>query len=149
MGAGRSRLPFLRTMAVSRPLEGSPDMLAQVRASRCLIALLVLLLGSSASAFAFQQPPYRVGEGVTRPEKISGAPPVYTETARKARVTGAVVIEAIIDEQGNVTNTRVLQGLPMGLDQAALEAVRGWKFRPAMFQGKPVKVYYTLTVNFQ
>ena len=129
-------------------------MLAQVRASRCLIALLTLLLGSSGSALAFQEKPaeggpYRVGEGVTRPEKISGAPPVYTEAARKARVTGTVVIESIIDEQGNVTNTRVLQGLPMGLDQAALEAVQAWKFKPARFQGKPVKVYYTLTVNFQ
>lgn len=129
-------------------------MLAQLRTSRCLIALLLLLLGSSSSALAFQEKPaesspFRVGEGVTRPEKISGAPPVYTEMARKARVMGTVVIESIIDEQGNVTNARVLQGLPMGLDEAALEAVRAWKFKPATFQGEPVKVYYTLTVNFK
>jgi TonB family protein len=43
----------------------------------------------------------------------------------------------------------VLKGLPMGLDRAALTAVQGWKFKPAQFQGRAVKVYYTLTVNFQ
>jgi TonB family protein len=119
------------------------------------MVLLVLLSGSRALALSSQEKaaedgaPFRVGEGVSRPEKISGAPPVYPEAARKARVTGTVIVEAIIDEQGDVTNARVLRGRPMGLDQAALEAVQSWKFKPAMFQGKPVKVYYTLTVNFK
>lgn len=93
--------------------------------------------------------PHRVGDHVTRPEKISGAAPVYTEAARKARVQGVVIIEAIIDEQGDVTKTNILKGLPLGLDQAAVEAVKTWKFKPAMFEGRPVKVYYTLTVNFK
>lgn len=93
--------------------------------------------------------PRRVGEGVTPPVKISGAAPVYTELARKAQVEGPVILESIIDEQGDVTDVRVLQGLPMGLDQAAVEAVRTWKFQPATFEGKLVKVYFSLTVNFQ
>jgi TonB family protein len=116
---------------------------------------LLLLLCSGASGLQAQEappaagPPYRVGENVTRPEKLSGVNPVYTEIARKAKVTGVVILEAIIDEQGDVTNVRVLKGLPMGLDQAALEAVRGWKFKPATLEGRPVSVYYTLTVTFQ
>ncbi len=120
-----------------------------------LVPALLLLLGSGASAvetpaaLAEAGPPYRVGENVTRPEKLSGANPVYTEMARKARVQGIVILEAIIDEQGDVTNLQVLKGLPMGLDQAAVEAVRTWKFKPATMDGRPVKVYYTLTVNFQ
>ena len=93
--------------------------------------------------------PFRVGGEVLAPVKISGAPPVYTETARKARITGTVIVEAIIDEQGNVTMPRVLKGLPMGLDQAAVEAVETWKFKPATLKGRPVKVYYVLTVSFQ
>lgn len=93
--------------------------------------------------------PLRVGGAVTRPEKVSGANPVYTEMARKARLTGIVIIEAIIDERGNVVNARILKGLPMGLDRAALDAVQNWRFKPATLQGRPVKVYYTLTVNFQ
>jgi TonB family protein len=94
-------------------------------------------------------PPYRVGGEVTRPEIVSQTRPVYTELARKSRVTGTVIVEAIIDEQGDVTNARVLKGLPMGLDQAALDAITTWKFKPATLEGHPVKVYYVLTVNFQ
>ncbi len=93
--------------------------------------------------------PYRIGEGVTRPEIISSASPVYTEIARLHRVTGTVIVETVIDEQGNVTQARVLKGLPMGLDRAAVEAIRTWKFKPATLDGRPVKVYYILTVNFQ
>ncbi|HEX4497307.1 MAG TPA: energy transducer TonB [Thermoanaerobaculia bacterium] len=116
--------------------------------------LLVLLAGGALAAPAQDAPaaggpPYRVGDGVTRPEKISGGAPVYTELARRARVTGTVIVEAIIDEQGDVVNTRILKGLPMGLDRAAEEAAKTWKFTPAMKEGKPVKVYYVLTVNFQ
>lgn len=124
--------------------------------SRLILAalLLFLLLGSGGSASTAQEeppagPPYRVGENVTRPEKISGRPPVYTEVARKARLTGVVILETVIDEQGNVTQPRVLKGLPMGLSEAAVEAVQTWKFKPATLDGRPVPVYYTLTVNFQ
>jgi protein TonB len=93
--------------------------------------------------------PLRVGGAVTKPEKLSGAPPVYTEMARKARLQGVVILEAIIDAQGNVINAHVLKGMPMGLERAAMDAVQKWRFKPATLQGKPVKVYYTLTVNFQ
>jgi len=93
--------------------------------------------------------PLRVGGGVSRPEIIDRVQPQYTEVARKARLQGTVIVEAIIDEQGRVQNVKVLKGLPMGLDKAAVEAVQKWRFKPAMFQGKPVKVYYSLTVNFQ
>jgi TonB family protein len=94
-------------------------------------------------------PPYRVGDQVSRPEIISATKPVYPERARRARVTGTVILESIIDEQGDVVNVRVLKGQPMGLDQAAVDAVKTWKFKPAMMKGKPVKVYYVVTVNFQ
>ena len=112
----------------------------------------MLLFFLAAASLAQMPPPaglpYQVGGNIMPPEKISGAPPVYTQEARKAQVTGVVVVEAIIDEQGNVTDVKVLQGLPMGLDQAALEAVKNWKFKPATLDGQPVKVYYTLTVNY-
>jgi TonB family protein len=115
-------------------------------------ALALLIQGAlAASAQDSSRPadePLRVGEGVTRPERISGVNPVYTELARRARVTGTVITEAVIDEQGDVVNVRVLKGLPMGLDQAAVDAVKTWKFKPATFEGRPVKVYYVLTVNF-
>ncbi len=93
--------------------------------------------------------PIRVGGDVKPPEKIVFPSPQYTEIARKARIQGVVIVEAIIDKEGNVTNVKVLKGLPMGLDQSAVDAVKRWKFKPATLNGKPVAVIYNLTVNFQ
>jgi TonB family protein len=93
--------------------------------------------------------PIRVGGDVAPPVKITSPPPQYTEIARKARVQGVVIIEAIIDKQGNVTNVKILKSLPMGLDTAAADAVKKWKFEPATLNGKPVAVIYNLTVNFR
>ena len=92
--------------------------------------------------------PIRITMGMTKPEPIHKVQPRYTETARRAGVQGAVILEAVIDEQGRVTDVRVLRGLPMGLDREAVNAVQQWKFTPAMMASKPVKVYFTLTVNF-
>jgi TonB family protein len=117
---------------------------------RSSFAVLLFLLASASLAQSPPPagPPYRVGGNVLRPEKISGAPPAFTKEARKAGVTGAVILETLIDEQGNVTDIKVLQGLPKGLDQAAVEAVKTWKFKPATLEGRPVAVYYTLTVSY-
>ena len=93
--------------------------------------------------------PIRVGGDVQPPVKVSAPSPQYTEIARKARIQGVVIVEAIIDKQGSVTNVKVLKGLPMGLDTAAADAVKKWKFKPATLNGKPVAVIYNLTVNFR
>jgi TonB family protein len=115
-----------------------------------LLALLGLAVPSiSQEAPKKDGPPYRVGGEISRPEILSSTRPIYTELARRARVTGTVIVEAIIDEHGDVTDVRVLKGLSMGLDQAATDAIRAWKFKPAMREGQPVRVYYVLTVNFQ
>lgn len=116
---------------------------------RASLAVVLFLLASVSLAQAPGSGPYRVGGEVSRPEKVSGEAPVYTEMARKARIMGVVILEVVVDEQGNVTETKVLKGLPMGLDQAAVEAVETWKFKPATRAGRAVPVYYVLTVNFQ
>src|SRR5258706_6827036 len=124
-------------------------------ATRTLTTLALLaLLGQALPAIAQEaprasNPPYRVGGEVSRPEVLLTTKPQYTELARRARISGVVIVEAVIDEQGNVTETRVLKGLPMGLSKAAVDAVQTWKFKPAILEGKPVPVYYVLTVNFQ
>jgi TonB family protein len=93
--------------------------------------------------------PIRVGGDVQPPVKVSAPSPQYTEIARKARIQGVVIVEAIIDKSGSVTNVKILKGLPMGLDSAAADAVKKWKFKPATLNGKPVAVIYNLTVNFR
>ena len=93
-------------------------------------------------------PIYVTGD-VTKPEKITDIQPQYTEIARKARIQGVVILQATIDKNGDITDIKVLKPLPMGLAEAAVSAVQQWKFKPATLNGKPVAVYYNLTVNFQ
>lgn len=92
--------------------------------------------------------PIHITVGITRPEILHKVAPRYTSPALKAGVQGTVIIEAIIDEKGRVTNQRILRSLPMGLDKAAMDAVQQWRFSPAMRGDSPVKVYFVLTVNF-
>lgn len=75
--------------------------------------------------------------------------PEYTEAAKKNGIYGIVITAVDIDENGDVTDARVLKGLPDGLDQAALDAVRQFKFRPATKDGKAVATTFNLTINFK
>jgi protein TonB len=92
--------------------------------------------------------PLHFSVGMTRPEVLHQVQPRYSELARRAGVQGTVIVEAVIDQQGRVTDVRVVRGLPMNLDRAAVEAIQQWRFKPAMMGDHPVKIYYTLTVNF-
>lgn len=74
--------------------------------------------------------------------------PVYPEIARRARVSGTVVLDVQIDEEGNVFDIRVLSGHPL-LNAAAVEAVRRWKYSPTVLNGEPVPVVATVTVIFR
>jgi len=91
--------------------------------------------------------PILVTGDVRPPEKIVNVKPEYPEMARKARVEGKVIIEAVIDTDGNVVDAKVLRSIPL-LDKSAIDAVRKWKYRPAMQHGRPVKVYFTVIVDF-
>ena len=73
--------------------------------------------------------------------------PVYPEIARRAGVSGVVILEAVIDPNGNVTDVRVLRSIPL-LDQAAMDAVRQWKYEPTLLNGVPVPIVMTVTVRF-
>ncbi len=93
--------------------------------------------------------PLRVGGNVKAPVVVDRAEPNYTETARKARIAGIVVVEAIIDKNGNVDNVKVIKGLPAGLSEEAEKAVRRWKFRPGTLNGEPVDTIFNHTVTFK
>ena len=88
-----------------------------------------------------------IGYGRSASPQINDVALVYPQMAREARVQGIVIIEATIGETGNVINARVLRGVPL-LDQAALDAVRQWRYTPTLLNGVPVPVIMTLTVNF-
>jgi protein TonB len=73
--------------------------------------------------------------------------PNYPALARSARIQGMVVLQAVIGKQGNIENLRVMSGHPM-LVQAALDAVRQWRYRPYVLNNEPVEVETQIMVNF-
>jgi len=89
-----------------------------------------------------------VGGAVREPIRTVYVEPVYPEIAKRARVSGMVILEARIDPTGNVIDTRVLRSIPL-LDQAAMDAVRRWKYEPALLNGVPVPIAVTVTVIFE
>jgi TonB family protein len=92
---------------------------------------------------------YHVGGGVSAPTVIYSVDPEYSDEARRAKYTGIVMVSLIVDAQGTPQHVRVVRQLGMGLDEKAVEAVRQYKFKPAMYQGKAVPVEVNIEVNFQ
>jgi protein TonB len=97
------------------------------------------------------EPPHpttvRVAQLPEPPHKIVDVRPVYPDLARNARVEGTVILESVLDTSGNVTQLRVIRSVPL-LDQAAIDAVRRWKYTPTLYGGRPVSVLMTITIRF-
>ena len=93
--------------------------------------------------------PKRIGGGVSAPVLIFSVEPEFSEEARKAKVAGNVLVNLWVDTNGNPSHVHVIRGVGMGLDEKAMEAVRQYKFKPAMENGKPVLVELNVEVNFQ
>lgn len=94
--------------------------------------------------------PIRVGEGVKAPRVLFGPQPVYPLLARQSRIGGAVVIDAVIDTQGNVIEMRTVSGQPI-LALAAMEALRHWKYEQTTLGGQafPVRLHVTITFDLK
>jgi protein TonB len=90
-----------------------------------------------------------VGGSVHPPSVIFQVDPEFSEEARKAKFSGNVQVYLVVDANGNPSHVRVVRGVGMGLDEKAVEAVRQYKFKPAMNNGKPVAVDLYIDVNFQ
>jgi protein TonB len=105
---------------------------------------------------------HQVGGGVTPPKVLSMPEPQFSQLARKQKVSGVATVQLIVDAQGNPANVHITksiadtvgknkkkQAAALSLDQAALDAVKQYKFAPATLHGKPVAVYMNVEVNFQ
>jgi protein TonB len=90
-----------------------------------------------------------VGGGVSAPRVIHSVEPQFTPEARQANYQGVVGIQLIVDSQGNPQAVHVVRHLGMGLDERAIEAVRQYKFSPAMYQGHAVAVQLIINVDFR
>jgi protein TonB len=94
---------------------------------------------------------FRQGTGGVGEVQCAYCPlPAYSEEARKAKYQGVVVLQLIVTPDGRAINIQVIKGPGLGLEEKAIEAVRGWQFKPASGpNGKPVPVYAVIEVNFR
>jgi protein TonB len=88
---------------------------------------------------------YRVGNGVPPPQRSDI--PRYPHEAKAAGIGGAVLAEVVVDKQGAVADVKIIRSVPM-LDEAALETVRQWRFRPSVVNGEPVPIRMVVTMTF-
>jgi len=102
-------------------------------------------VGAQAVAPALQGKP----QAVVNAAIVSQTPPEYSPEARARRVSGTVVLSAVIDTHGHLKDIRILQPLGSGLDEKAVEAVRKWVYTPATLNGQPVNVLTRLEINFR
>jgi len=91
---------------------------------------------------------FRMGSGATPPRAIYSPEPEFSEEARKAKYQGVCTLGVIVDAQGHPTNIRVLSSLGMGLDEKAIQAVKTWRFEPAMKDGHAVPFEIAVEVDF-
>lgn len=92
---------------------------------------------------------YKVGAGISAPQAISTPDPQYTEEARAAKTQGTCVLLLIVDQQGLPRDIQVTRSLGHGLDAKAIEAVKQWRFHPALKDGHPVNVQISVEVGFR
>lgn len=90
-----------------------------------------------------------IGDGVTPPIVLKSIEPQFSQAARGAQVAGNVLVYLQVNEQGQPVHVRLLHPLGLGLDESALVAVKGYKFKPAMEDGRPVAIEMNVDVNFR
>lgn len=94
-----------------------------------------------------EKKPVRIG--ILNPSRLLlQVPPDYPELALRTHVSGEVHLEAIIDEEGNVTDIKVIEGHPL-LHPAAVDAVKQWKYTPTVQNGEPIQILATIIINFK
>jgi periplasmic protein TonB len=91
---------------------------------------------------------FKVGGGIAAPQAITTPDPEYTEEARMAKTQGTCTLWLIVDDKGVPRNIRIVRGLGYGLDAKAIEAVKQWRFQPALKDGRPVNVQISVEVGF-
>jgi TonB family protein len=106
-----------------------------------VVCLLALAVGASA------QEPLKIGEDQARGALVNKTPPSYPNMAKQMRITGKVLVEAMIDTEGKVENCEPVSGNPL-LTGAAVAAVKKWTFKPFTAGDKPAKAVTRLTFEF-
>jgi protein TonB len=112
-----------------------------------VLAYLGLAVLAAAQTEPAKQPDLRISSGVAQGLKTHDVSPIYPPAARNAGIYGDVILHATIDTKGKISSIRPVQGDPI-LVRASIDAVKQWRYRPYVFNGKPVEVETTIKVVF-
>jgi TonB family protein len=153
---GTNNKPALKVLEKNAHSSGRSS-LDNVENQRVAPGLIAPVSINSPTAMYVDAPPpppanglFRIGGGVSAPVPLVSPEAEFSEQARRAKYQGVCLVSVIVDAEGNPQNPRVIRGLGMGLDEKALEAVRRYKFKPALKDGTiPVPVMITIEVNFR
>jgi protein TonB len=141
-------VPVIMTVTVNFTLQGAQNPASSSdMSSGDFDAGHPLMQQSSEPVTLNGKPAIRIGGETKAPERTKYVAPLYPEIAQSSRISGVVIIEAVIDEAGRVATANVLRSIPL-LDQAAIDAVLQWEYAPTLLNGVPVPVVMTVTVNF-
>jgi TonB family protein len=110
-------------------------------------AMFALALLTGGAFVQERREPIRVGSNVLESKLVHKVDPVYPDAAKVARISGVVILQVTVGVEGNVLEAQVLRGHPL-LTQAALEAVRQWRYSPTVLNGEPVPVTATVSLRF-
>lgn len=115
-----------------------------------MILVAAALLAAQAQHPLYIYPDKRTPRITKQATPVVKVPPEYTPEARKARISGIVIVRALVEAKGNVSATRVEKPLPFGLSAKAEEAVKRWKFKPCRdVYKRPTRCTYLATVAFR
>jgi protein TonB len=124
--------------------------------TQILVLASIIALPLDGSARLAQEQPentsdavYELGDGVTPPKAIYQPDPEYSESARKKKINGTVIVAMIVTAEGKVRDLKIIKSLDKSLDKQAIAAVSKWKFQPATKGGKPVAVHLPVEVDFR
>ena len=131
----------------------------EIRGLRRLIVLAAcaaLGVAACASALALRMEVNQQSQTANTPKHVDvdhlkivyKVPPTYPPKAKADRLTGSVALEAIIGKDGSVENIKVIKSVREDLDQAAIDALKQWKFQPALLNGDPIEVKTTININY-
>jgi len=132
---------------VADPTVEGAAYLAPLRAA--VVVCTAVPAGTAAGSAAEDSNVVRVRGKVEAPKLDHRVEPLYPEDARRRREQGVSIYEAIVTTTGCVTDLRLLKSSYPELDMTGMEAVAQWRYRPARLNGRPVRVYLTVTVTYR
>jgi periplasmic protein TonB len=146
------KAPIIKQPAISGSSEAPPTLVAQDNAATQDVLGSGILSGASrleapAAPAPAASAPVRVGGQLQMPKVISSPSPVYPEIARTQHFEGVVVMDALIDATGAVADVKYISG-PLVFRQAAIDALKKWKYQPARLDGQPTSVHVNVSMNF-